>query len=149
MKKYTIWLKTAAIFQFISAIVHAISLFVSPPPNNDTEKQLFTLMDTYQFDFGAGFHRTMNELVLVLSSCLCLLCLLGGLLNWYLLRKKVDPEIMKGVITINLVVFAILFGLTIVFAFWVPIIQIGLIVLFLIFARFSIPKNGQLLSNNF
>jgi len=142
MKKYSVWLKTAAIFQFIVAIFHSISLFVTLPPNNETEKQLFTLMDTYKFDLGTGFHRTMGELTLVFSACLCLVCLLGGLLNWYLLRKKVDPEIMKGVITINLVVFGILFGLTVTFTFLVPIIQIGLIVLFLILSRFTIRKNN-------
>src|SRR4029077_15381980 len=98
MKKYSTWLKTAAIFQFIATIIHAITLFVSPPPNNETEKQLFSLMDTYKFDFGAGFHPTMGGLTLTLSACFCLVCLLGGLINWYLLRKKVEPEIMKGVI---------------------------------------------------
>src|SRR5947199_347294 len=135
MKKYTLWLKTAAIFQLIAALVHATSLFISPAPNNETEKQLFTLMDTYKLDLGAGFHRTMGELVLALSACMCLVCLLGGLLNWYLLKKKVDTEIMKGVIVINLVVFGICFGLVTVFAFLIPIVLIGLIVLFLIISR--------------
>ena len=46
MKKYATWLKTAAIFQFITAVIHAISLFVTPPPSNEAEKQLFTLTDT-------------------------------------------------------------------------------------------------------
>ena len=138
MKKYTIWLKTAAIFQFINVIIHTTTFFITPAPNNETEKQLFALMDTYQFDLGAGFHRTMSELTLVFSACLCLVCLLGGLLNWYLLRKKIEPEIMKGVITINLIVFGILFGLTARFAFLLPIILIGLIVLFLILSRFTI-----------
>lgn len=142
MKKYTTWLKTAAIFQFIATIIHVTSLFITPPPNNETEKQLFALMDTYKFDFGTGFHRTMSELTLVFSACLCLVCLLGGLLNWYLLRKKVAPEIMKGVITINLIVFGILFCLTVAFAFLLPIIQTGLIVLFLILSRVTIRKNS-------
>jgi hypothetical protein len=142
MKKYTTWLKTAAIFQFITAIFHSISLFVTLPPNNETEKQLFALMDSYKFDLGTGFHRTMGELTLVFSACLCLVCLLGGLLNWYLLRKKVNPEIMKGVITINLIVFGILLGLTVTFTFLLPIIQTGLIVLFLILSRFTIRNNN-------
>ncbi len=142
MKKYSAWLKTAAIFQFITAVMHSISLFITLPPNNETEKQLFTLMDTYKFDLGTGIHRTMGELTLVFSACLCLVCLLGGLLNWYLLQKKVDPEIMKGVITINLIIFGILFGLTVAFTFLLPIIQIGLIVLFLILSRFSMQKNN-------
>jgi len=142
MKKYTTWLKTAAIFQFINVIIHITSFFITPAPNNETEKQLFTLMDTYQFDLGAGFHRTMSELTLVFSACLGLVCLLGGLLNWYLLRKKIEPEIMKGVITINLIVFGILSVLTITFTFLLPIISIGLIVLFLILSLFTISKNS-------
>ena len=106
------WLKMTAILQFIAAVIHAITLFVTLPPNNETEKQLFTLMDTYRFDFGAGFHRTMGELILALSACFCLVCLFGSFLNWYLLRKKVETGIMQGVITINLLVFGILFALT-------------------------------------
>jgi hypothetical protein len=141
MKSYITWLKTAAIFQFVAAVTHAATLFVSPPPNNETEKQLYTLMDTYQFDFGAGFHRTMNSLTLALSTCFCLVCLLGGLLNWYLLRKKTDTGIMKGVVTINLIVFGICLIVVALFAFWLPIILIGLIVLFLIVSRFAISTS--------
>ena len=141
MKKYTTWLKTAAIFQFINVIIHVFSLFITPAPNNETEKQLFTLMDTYKFDLGAGFHRTMSELTLVFSACLGLLCLFGGSLNWYLLRKNIEPEIMKGVITINLVVFGILSVLTIAFTFILPIISIGLIVLFLFLSLFTIKNS--------
>jgi hypothetical protein len=143
MKKYSMWLKIAAILQFIAAIFHAITLFVTPPPNNETEKQLFTLMDTYRFDFGAGFHRTMGEMVFTLSACFCLVCLLGSLLNWYLLRKKVGPEIMRGVLTINLLVFGILFGLTVAFTFLLPIITSGLIFLFLVFSRLTIARTTK------
>ncbi len=141
MTNYITWLKTALIFQFMLAIIHATTLFVTPLPNNNTEKQLFALMDTYKFDFGAGFQRTMNELTLVFSACFCLFFLFGGLMNWYLLRKKVESQIMKGVITINLIVFGICFVLTTTFAFLLPIILTGLIVLFLILSRFTIRKN--------
>jgi hypothetical protein len=140
MKKYSTWLKTAAILQLIAAIIHTITLFVTLPPTNETEKQLFTLMDTYRFDFGAGFHRTMGELILALSACFSLVCLLASLLNWYLLRKKVEPEIMQGVITINLFIFGILFVLTVMFAFLQPIILAGLIFLVLIFSRFTMIR---------
>ncbi|HYK43663.1 MAG TPA: hypothetical protein VEV83_00745 [Parafilimonas sp.] len=143
MKKYSVWLKTAAVLQFIAAISHAITLFVTLPPNNETEKQLFMMMDTYKFDFGAGFHRTMGQLLFALSACFCLVCLLGSLLNWYLLRKKVGPEIMKGVVTINLLVFGILFGLTATFAFLMPVILAGLIFIFLIFSRVTMSKPNK------
>ncbi len=143
MKKYTTWVKIAAIFQFINVTVHVPTLFITPAPNNETERQLFILMDSYKFDLGAGFHRTMNELTLVFSVCLSLLCLLAGSLNWYLLRKKTGPEIMKGVITINLIIFGVLSVLTIAFTFLLPVISIGLIVLFLILSLFAVNKNSQ------
>ena len=91
---------------------------------------------------GAGFHRTLGEMTLVFSACLSLVCLLGGLLNWYLLNKRVDAEVMKGVITINLLVFGILFGLTLAFTFLPPMILIGLIVMSLIMARVTVNRNG-------
>lgn len=141
MRNYIKWLKTAAIVQFITAVIHAITLFVKPPPNNETEKQLFTLMKTYQLDLGAGIHRTMSELSLALSACFCLVCLLGGLLNWYLLRKQIEPGIMQGVITINLIVFGICFALMAVFTFLPPIILTGLIFLFLVIARISVSRS--------
>lgn len=140
MKNYKTWLKVAAIFQLITAVTHAITLFITPPPNNETEKQLFELMSTYKFDFGAGFHRTMDELTLTLSSCLSLLCMFAGLISFYLLKKKAGPDIMQGIITLNLVVFGILFILTIAFTFLIPISQIGLILLFLILSRFTLNK---------
>lgn len=142
MEKYTTWLKAASIFQLITAVIHVISLFLKPPPANNTEKQLFELMNTYRFDFGAGFHRTMGELILALSACFCLVCLLGGLLNGYLLRKKVEREIMKGVITINLIIFGICFGLMALFTFLPPVVLSGLIFLFLILSRITIRKNS-------
>lgn len=141
MKNYITWLKTAAIFQLITAIIHAISLFVTPQPTNETEKQLFALMDTYKFDFGVGFHRTMSELTFALSACFCLVCLLGGWLNLYLLRKKVEPVIMNGVININLIVFGVCFGLMAIFTFLPPLIFTGLIFLFLILSRLTIQKH--------
>ena len=142
MKDYTTWLKAAAIFQFILAVIHVTTLFITTLPNNETEKQLFTLMSTYQFDFGTGFHRTMGELTLELSACFSLLYIFGSLINWYLLRKKTDTEIMKGVITINLIVFGICFCLIVLFAFLLPIILSGLVFMFLILSRFTMRKSN-------
>lgn len=141
MKKYTFWLKAAAIMQFLTAIVHSISLFTDPIPENEQEKQLIDLMDTYKLDFGAGFHRTMNELMTPLSACLSLLCLLGGLINWYILQKKLSAEIVKGIIIINFIVFGICFGLIVVFAFLPPIVMTGLIFVFLGVSLITVPKN--------
>ena len=141
MKNYVLWLKIAAISQFITTTIHTISLFVPLVPSNDTEKQLISLVNTYQFDFGAGFHRTISDLMLVLNACYSLICLMGGLIIWHLLRKKVVPEILRGVININLVIFGICFVLVAIFTFLVPIVLTGLILLFLIVPRSIIMIN--------
>ncbi|MCI0751692.1 MAG: hypothetical protein L0Y35_07630 [Flammeovirgaceae bacterium] len=138
--KYIKWLKTAAVFQFITAFVHTVTLFLKPPPNNETEKQIFDLMSTYEFDFGGGFFRSMSELTLALSSCFSLVCLLGGLLNWYLIKQNLSKETITGVININLLVFGICFTMMAVFTFLPPIILSGLVFFFLIVSRITISK---------
>jgi hypothetical protein len=143
MKIYTIWLKAAIIVQFIATIIHATTLFINPTPDNATEKQLYSLMDSYKFNLGAGFYRSMGEMTLALSACFCFFCLLAGMINWYLLRKRVEPGVIKGIIDINLFVFGICFVLVTIFTFLLPIVLIGLIMLFLILSRFSIPKTAK------
>ncbi len=143
MKKYTTWLKVAAIFQVLTAAFHSISLFVTPIPTNDTEKQLLDLMSTYMMDMGSGFHRSMGDLMTGLSSCFSLVYLLGGLLNWYLVSKKLAPDIFRGVIIINLVIFGIAFGLMVTFTFLPPIILTGLVFTFLLFSWVSIRSRAQ------
>ena len=142
MKNYIFWLRAAILFQFITAITHAVTLFVNLPPNNDTEKQLYALMNNYKFDLGAGFHRSMGDMIIPLSACFTLLCLMAGLVNWHLVRKKVEPGIMKGIISINLLIFGICFVLVAIFAFLLPIIQLSLILLFLFLSRITISRSG-------
>ena len=138
MKNYKTWLKAAAIFQLIVAVMHTATLFINQPPNNETEKKLFELMSNYQFDFGAGFHRTMDELTLALSSSLSLLCMFASLTIFFLIKKQVDTVILKGIINLNLIVFGIFFIITIAFTFLVPIIQFSLVLLFLALSRITI-----------
>lgn len=100
LKRYTFWLWTALVVMFLTAMVHSISLFVAPAPQNEVERQLFELMRTYRLDLGPIIHPTMANLFTALSSCFSLLCLLDGLTNAYLLRKKAGLEIMKGIVLI-------------------------------------------------
>jgi hypothetical protein len=137
MKNYTTWLKTAAVFQLMTAAVHILSFFENPVPANDTEKQLFTLMDSYHLDFGNGFHRTINEIMIPLSASLILLCLFAGLVNLYLIRKKAGRNLMRGIMNINLLIFGIFFIVVGCFAFLLPMIFSGLILFFLLLARFT------------
>jgi hypothetical protein len=143
LKRSTFWLWMAVVFMFLTGAVHSISLFVRPLPGNEVERQLIELMSTYKNDFGAGFHPTMGNLFTALSSCFSLLCLLGGLTNAYLLKKRIDAGILKGIIWINLIVFGICFVMMLVFTFLAPIVLTGLIVLFLVLTLIAFARSAK------
>ena len=138
--KYVFWLKAAAVFQLLTAGLHSISFIVKPQPGNDTERQLLDLMHNYKMDLGAGFLHSMSDLMNSFSISFTLLLLFGGLLNWYLLRKKVETEIIKGVIGINCIIFGGCFLAMTFLTFLPPIICTGLIFLCLLMAYSTVPK---------
>ena len=140
MRKHHFWLITPAIYPELRGLLMAVSLFEKPPPKNDSEKQLYNLLETYQFNLGQGFSPTMADLSLALSSCFTMLYIFGGLLNWHFLGKRAESRIMKGVLNINVLVFGISFGLMVVFTFLPPIILTGLTFIFLFLARYTMPK---------
>lgn len=142
MRTYTTWLKAAAIVQLLTALSHAATLFVELPATNETEKTLTTLMDTYKFDLGAGFHRTMAEMTLVFSASFGLVNLFGGLINGYLIVNKASREMISPILSINLIVFGMLLVLVIRNTFLMPMLLIGLSVLFLLIARLTINRNN-------
>lgn len=140
LKRYTFWLSAAVIFQFLTAVFHAISLFVKPEPTNETEMQLVTLLSTYKMDAGGGFHPTFGNLFTALSSCFSLLCLLGGLTNGWLLLKHTEPHVMRGILGINVAVFGACFAVMAYFTFLPPIVCTGLIFINLLAAFIVVPK---------
>ncbi len=142
LKRYTFWLWVAIVFQLLTGAVHSLSLFISPVPGNETERQLFELMANYKFDLGAGIHRSMGNLFKALSSCFSLLCLLGGLINIYLLRRKVEAGVVKGLVGIQLVVFGICFGVNAALTFLPPIVLTGLVFVFLAVTYFATPSES-------
>ena len=127
MKRFTFWLWIAVVFLLLNASLHSLTLFFNPSPANETERQLIDLMLNYKQDMGAGFHRSTQQLFIALSSCFSLLCLLGGLTNIYLLKKKVDVGVVKGLVGIQVLVFGITFAVMMAFTFLPPIILTGLI----------------------
>ena len=143
LKRYTFWLWIAIAFLLLNTIIHSITLFIQPAPQNEIERQLNHLMTTYHNDFGAGFHPTPQNLFTALSSCFSLLCLLGALMNAYLVRKRVSTEIMRGVLAIDLLVFGICFVVVAIFTFLLPIILTGLIVLFLALAFIALLREPR------
>lgn len=139
IKRYTFWLWAAVVFQLLTAFFHSISLFVTPEPRNEIEKQIIQLMTTYKMDLGGGFHRTMNNLVTALSSCFSLLCLLGGTTNILLLGKKAPADLVKGSVGIHVIVFGACFAIMAFFTFLPPIILTALIFICLVISYVMVP----------
>lgn len=140
LKQYLFWLKLATFFQLFTFLAHSSNFFVSPEPQNEAEKQLLELMKTYKPDMGAGFNPSTDDLFTSMSACFSLFCLFGGLINWYLIKKKLEVTILKGFITISLVIFGGCFAIMSVFTFLLPIICTGLIFLTLGLSLLTIPK---------
>ena len=145
LKRHTFWLWTAVVFLLLTGAIHSIGLFVRPTGQNETERQMLALMTGTKLDMGGGFHPTMWNLFIALSSCFSFLCLLGALTICYLLRKKVAPEILKGIVGIQLLVFGGDFIVNATFTFLLPIVLTGLCVLFLGLGFLTIrPEDGSL-----
>jgi hypothetical protein len=140
LKRYTFWLWMAAVLMLITGAVHSIGLFITPTPQNDIERQLLELMNSFKIDAGAGFHPSWANLFTALSSCFTLLCFLGGLTNAYLLKKKAGQEILRGVVLIDAVIFGACFLMMAFFTFLPPIILTGLIFVSLLLALILMPK---------
>jgi hypothetical protein len=143
LRRYRFWLWLAVAFLLLTALIHSMTLFLQPGPQNETQRQLFDLMASYKQDFGAGFKRSTKELVTALSACFSLVCLLGGLTLAFLLRKQAEVRIVKGVVGIHVLVFGICFAVMAVFTFLPPIVLTGLIFLSLLLAYFLIPRQQE------
>lgn len=127
-------------FQFITGLLHGLSFFAEPQPANDTERQLQELLNNYKSDMGAGFHRSVGELFISISACFTLLFLFGGLINWYLLRKKVSNDLLSGMVSIQVIIFGICFVVMLLFAFLPPIVLSGMVFLTLLLGWVTIRK---------
>ena len=137
MFKFKFWIWGTIILQLLTAVFHSLSFFVEPEPQNETEKVLMDLTRTYRPDAGLGFHPSFKDLFTGLSMGFTVAFLLAGLVNFYLLRKKISVDLWKGLLRIQTIVFgAFLIGL-IFFTFIIPVACTGLIFLFLLGALLS------------
>jgi len=99
LKRYTFWLSAAILFQFLTAVIHTIGLFVRPEPTNETERQLVGLLKTYELNAGLGFSPTYADLFTAMGASFTFLLLFAGFINGYLLIKQTEPvpEVLRAV----------------------------------------------------
>jgi len=140
-KRIYTWLWIAAIVQYLTAVFHSTGFFIQVPPANDTEAQLVKLMSTYRMDLGAGYHPTMDNLFLSMSVSFTLLCIFGGVLNNYLLKRKPEISLLKGIVVIQTIIFGIDFIIMVFFTFLIPIIFTGLIFITLLLSLLSFRRS--------
>jgi uncharacterized membrane protein HdeD (DUF308 family) len=143
--KITTWLKAAIVFQLLTSAIHSLSFLRSPQGKNETEKQLLDLMYNYKMDMGAGFHRSMGEIFTSVSFCFTMIFLLGGLLNFYMIRKKASDELLKGFVGIQALVFGAVFIMAVLFAFLPPATFTGIVFILLAISYFRLgaePKKN-------
>ena len=127
MNSYLIWIRVSAILQIVTAGVHAMSFYRQPELTNETERKLHELMTTYRPDMGPWFHPTPGDIFQALSACFTFLYLFGGLINLYLVPKKLAPEIWKGLVSINLLIFGAVFLVMLLLTFIWPIALSGIV----------------------
>src|SRR4051794_13196669 len=114
-KHSSIFITITIIFQLLTAAFHSLSFIMPPVATNATEEQMLRLMNTYKMDMGNGIFRTYSQIIIALSVNLTLICLLAALLNWFLKRKKVGPELWQGVLLIQSIIFGALFIVVLLF----------------------------------
>ncbi|MBN8641624.1 MAG: hypothetical protein J0L86_07430 [Flavobacteriales bacterium] len=144
LKKHTFWFKLAIAFQFITGVVHSLSFLNESKPTNDSEKKLFDLMANYNFDFGAGFHHSMEDILNSFSLTFSLLLFFSATINGFLLKSKLPSKTLKGILFINLITYFICLITMYLLTFLPPIICIGLIVVCLLMSLLTLQKEKNL-----
>jgi hypothetical protein len=140
MKNYRTWIIAAIIFQILTGLMHSISFIIPMQATDESEKMLVELFTTQQLDLGSGFHRTLYDIFKSVSVSVTLLFVFGGLLNWYLLRKKASTQLINGILTLQVFIFGVCFVVMLKFAFLVPIVLTGMSFLTLVLTRIAMPR---------
>lgn len=138
LSDFSFWIWAAIIAQLLTAFFHSLSFIAKPKPKNDTEKQLVELSLHYKADMGGGIKRSQGQLFVGVSSCFTAIYVMGGVLNWYLLRYGIPADLWKGLLMIQAIIYGIVFLLQAKFTFWPPIIVTGLVFIFLLGAYLTI-----------
>jgi hypothetical protein len=87
--------KTGSWALILTAAIHSLSLINEHPAANDTERQLLDLMNNYKMDLGAGFQRSMDNLMTFFSLSMSVFTLAIGILN-LLLTRFFDNRALAG-----------------------------------------------------
>src|SRR5580704_8901345 len=120
---------TGAVVLLLLGTAHSLSLFETPVPANETERQLFDLMSNYKFNL-MGSMRSANDFERGFSIAFVVGMLGLGVLNLVLARESAG--LLKRVALINTLWLTALTAISLRYFFAVP--TSFLVVALLIFA---------------
>ena len=103
---------------------------------------MIELMNSTRVEADGIFTPSFANLFTALSSCFSLLCLLGGLMNAYMIKRG-GREIMNGILPINILVFGVCFAVMMCFTFLPPIICTGLIFVCLVVSYVCLKQKSN------
>jgi hypothetical protein len=122
-------------------LVHASSLFGTPTPANDTEKQLFSLMRDYHFNL-MGSSRSMNDLMRGFSMAFMLAAFGFGIFD--LVVRKERTELLMRVALVNILWLATMMVVSLRYFFAVPTSFLATTLILFALAWFKLPaRTGE------
>jgi hypothetical protein len=109
--------RTGAIVLILLGAVHSLSFFNPLVPQNDTERQLFSLADNYKFDL-MGSPRSMSDLMRGFSISFMLAAFVVGAIN---LALWSDPNrTLKRVALVTTIWLAVMTAVSLRYFFVIP-----------------------------
>ncbi len=130
--------KIGGIALIVLGLVHSLSLFGKPVPANDTERQLFNLMDDYHF-VVMGAVRSMSMLLRGFSISFMFAALGIGAIDWSLCRER--SPLLKRVALVNVIWLFAMIAISLRYFFAAPTSFLTLAFLIFIAAWLKLPSS--------
>ena len=124
----------------IIGAVHSLSLISRRAPANDTERQLFNLMSTYQFNL-VGTMRTMDSLLRGFSISFMVAALGFGLFDIVLFDERSD--LLKRIALVNVLWLGVMVAVALRHFFIVPLSFLAVALLLFVCAWWLLPSEAS------
>ncbi len=134
---YLTWHKTASWATLLTGCIHSLNFLSEPQPQNETEKQLFDLLENYKFALPGGFERSMGELMLFFNLDMSIFLISWGIINLFIARYFMPSAKDRPFLWLNLVVMTIYLVATYLLTFLIPLMCVGIMWLFFAVAAFT------------
>ena len=133
---------TGSILQLLTSPIHLLGHLQKPNPANDTERQLLDLLANYKTDFGAGFIRSMGDILSGLSLQYSIFILMIGLINLLALRQQSNARFLRNLSWLNFSFMMICSVNAYVYFFLPPLILFVLPAIAFLVAAITAPREG-------